>query len=209
MGLETVRTFKCLFSFALTITLLLSFSCTPSNSRTVPSTSSSPSPTITSPPPTPSKISVIPGTTIPGVILEFENFPIYGNLKDQNIPSQIHVMVNIESPLPDVIKDITMESQAKLSTLDFSRYFILFVFMGFQSVTGPYIKVKQIWQVKDTIWVQADFNPDGPTYLPTYSSPFQDVKVNKENITQFGEITFRLLDLSGKERATTTCEIPQ
>jgi hypothetical protein len=39
---------------------------------------------------------------------------------------------------------------------------------------------------------------------PTVSSPYHILKVSKAQITQFGEITFLLLNESGKEMARTT-----
>jgi len=94
-----------------------------------------------------------------------------------------------------------------IRSFDFSKNFILFTFMGFQAVTGPTIETMQIWQSVNTIYVQAFFSRGGPTFLPTYSSPFDSLKISKDDLAQFGIITFLLLDESGKERAKATYEI--
>jgi hypothetical protein len=97
----------------------------------------------------------------------------------------------------------------ELEDVDFSQYFILFTFMGFHYNTGPKIKVTQIWQINDTVYVEAFFDQGGPTYQPMYSSPCDIVKVSKKNMTQFGEITFILLDQEGAERTRTVYNINQ
>jgi len=141
--------------------------------------------------------------------LEFEDFPLFFSLKDLDIPTQIYIMAGKDSPLPPVIEEIFTDYQTKLKTVDYSRDFILFAFMGFQSLTGPTIEVTQIWQIDNTIYIEALFDQGGPTYAPGWSSPSHIVKVSKDNMTQFGEITFILLDQDGEERARTICEIPE
>jgi hypothetical protein len=93
------------------------------------------------------------------------------------------------------------EPPPEIVDFDYSHYFILYAFMGMQAVTGPDIEVVQIWQTDNIIYVEAYFDQAGPTYLESWSFPVDIVKVNKDNMTQFGEITFILLDQEGKERA--------
>jgi hypothetical protein len=81
--------------------------------------------------------------------------------------------------------------------------------MGMQAVTGPDIEVVQIWQTDNIIYVEAYFDQAGPTALESWSFPLDIVKVSKENMIQFGEITFILLDQEGEERARTTQVIPE
>lgn len=69
--------------------------------------------------------------------------------------------------------------------------------------------VEKIRQVRDTIYILANFDMDGPTYLPTVSSPAYFVKVHKEKMTQFGQLTFILLDQTGSEKARTIVNIPR
>ena len=148
-------------------------------------------------------------TNPPENSLAFDDFFIHISLKDQDIPTQIHVMISNDSPLPPVIDQISAEAQTKLDAVDFSQNFILFAFMGYQGVTGPTIKITKIWQINNTIYVEAYFDKGGPTYQPASSSPVNIVKVSKENMIHFSEITFILLDQDGKERAIATCEIPE
>ena len=146
-------------------------------------------------------------TKPPGNILEFDDFPIGFGLKLRDVPTQIHVISSIDSPLPDVVLYVSPETQAELDALDFSQYFILCAFMGSQAFTGPTIEITQIWQTDNVIYIDANFNKGGPTYQPGWSSPKHIVKVSKENMTQFGEITFILLNQDGKERANAVYEI--
>jgi hypothetical protein len=128
----------------------------------------------------------------------------------EDFPSQIIIITNTQSPLPKPFEYYTPSDPKKetIEDVDFSQYFLLIVCMGFQAVTGPSIEVKDTWQDQDKIHVQAEFNRGGPTFLPAYSSPGDIIKVSKDSLTQFGDITFILSDQWGDERAQTTCEIP-
>ena len=155
----------------------------------------------------------------PGNILEFEGLFSSKNVSNWDIPSQIHVMTTENSSLPNPINELLeryclkegthYKNEEILDTVDFSRYFVILAFMGFQSVTGPTIEIQQIWQVENIIYVEALFDKAGPTYQPAWSSPYDVIKVSKEDMIQFGEITFVLLDQDGEERARTVYEIPE
>jgi hypothetical protein len=118
-------------------------------------------------------------------------------------------MTNAQSPLPGVLTSLFPDGAETLKYVDFSEYFEIFVFMGTQGVTGPFIKPERIWQNKNIIYVLADFNNGGPYHLDAESAPGQSMKVSKSNMTQFGYLTFILLDLSGKERARGIFDVSQ
>ncbi|HEY98684.1 MAG TPA: hypothetical protein G4O16_10960 [Dehalococcoidia bacterium] len=179
-----------LASVLLILTLLLLFSACNTNNSTTPTNSSTSS-----------------TTNPPGNILEFEDYPIDFGMEYINVPTHIYVMSSINSPLPNEVLYVSPETQADLNSFEFPRYFILFAFMGSQTLTGPSIKVTQIWQIDNTIYIEAFFDKGGPTYQPAYSLPCDIVKVSKENMTQFGEITFILLDQFGEERASAVYNI--
>jgi hypothetical protein len=181
-----------LASVLLILTLLLLFSACNTNNSTTPTNSSTSS-----------------TTNPPGNILKFEDFQLFFSLKDLHIPTQIYVMASKDSPLPPVIEEIFTDYQTKLEVVDYSRDFILFAFMGFQSLTGPTIEVTQIWQIDNIIYIEAFFDKGGPTYEPGWSSPRHIVKVSKDNMSRFGEITFILLDQEGEERARAVYNISQ
>jgi hypothetical protein len=176
----------------LILALLLLVSACDTNNSTTPTNSSTPS-----------------TTNPPGNILEFEDFFMYMTWKTPDIPTQVYVMTSKDSPPPPVIAFEDEEYLPEVEDVDFSQYFILFTFMGLQSVTGPTIKVTQIWQIDNDIFIEAFFDQGGPTYQPAWSSPCDIVKVSKENMTQFGEITFILLDQYGEERARAVYSISQ
>jgi hypothetical protein len=145
----------------------------------------------------------------PGNILEFEDYSIDFGMEYLDVSTHIYVVPSLNSPLPDEVLYVSPDTKSELDAFDFSQYFILFAFMGSQSLTGPTIKVTQIWQIDNTIYVEALFDQGGPTYQPMYSSPVYIVKVSKNNMTQFGEITFILLDQEGAERTRTVYNINQ
>lgn len=45
------------------------------------------------------------------------------------------------------------------------------------------------------------------TNIPLESSQYNIVKVKRLDLTQTGELTFKLLDETGEERSTVTCEV--
>ncbi len=118
---------------------------------------------------------------------------------------QIWVMTDTQSPLPDTI--VLDAGQPELNAFDFSRQMLLFAFMGFQGVTGPKITILRMRQDGDTIYVVSSLDPDGPSYQPSWSSPARVAKVSKAGMAQFGELTFRLLDQTGAERAVTSANV--
>jgi hypothetical protein len=186
------------------VTFLLLSGCTSSNGTPPPDTSNS---TITI-------SSTNPSSTFqPENQLDFEFFNLAAATMGvkQGTPAYIFVMSNSKSPLPDRWEYYTpfdpKREEKTIEDVDFSKNFLLLISMGFRSVTGPKITVEKIWQVQEIIYVQANFDPGGPTVQPMYSEPATIVLVSKNNMTQFGEITFKLLDQWGNERAGTTCEI--
>lgn len=132
---------------------------------------------------------------------------------EEDTTPYIFVITHNQSTLPDrweyFTSDQYREKFINIEDVDFSNYFILVVSMGFQGVTGPKITVENIWQIGDTIYIQANFDLGGPTYQPTYSEPAYSVRVSKDNMIQFGEITLIFLDQNGTERARIVCEIPE
>jgi hypothetical protein len=143
-----------------------------------------------------------------GTDLDFETIMFEGQHTSLNIdPGRIEVIVNDQLP-PDVW--ITPEISSKIQAVDFSRNFVLVAMMGDMGSPGYRINVKRIWQKENTIYVKADFSGPkvGNLVAPVMTSPKQIVKVSKEKMTNFGEITFRLWDKFGREWATASKAIP-
>lgn len=133
---------------------------------------------------------------------------------ERDSPVYIYIMTNIASPLPVRWEYFTPydpeRGEKTINDIDFSDNFLIFVSMGFQSNTGPKITVENIWQDQGVIYVEADFDITmGKTVQSLYSEPTAIIQVSKGNMTQFGEITFILLDQLGNERATATCNVPR
>ena len=94
--------------------------------------------------------------------------------------------------------------------IDFTHYFVLFVFQGHQNARGPKKGVTHIWQTDNNIYVQANFHfQQDPTVIPGFSYPRQVIKVRKDNLLQFGDISLILLDQNGNQRASKKAIIPE
>ena len=70
--------------------------------------------------------------------------------------------------------------------------------------------IKEIIQEKGTVYISAHLDdPLGGPSIPIESSQYNVLAISKTNLIQFGEITFILLDNTGKERASVTAEVPR
>jgi hypothetical protein len=156
------------------------------------------------------KICTIPPirTVHPGELV-FEQLTVSPVMKEEDIPVQMHVMTSNESPLPDVIYEIPAEGQIELDGTDYSQNFTLFVFTGKQNFGDVAHKVTQIWQTDNIIYIHANFPKPTKTVIPGFIYGKFVIKVSKDNMTQFGEIKFILIDQDERQRAVTTCDIPE
>lgn len=205
------KALKWLFSFVLAVTLLLPFSCTSSNTKTVTVPSGSPSPVKTSSSPMPSGTTELPEITFTfptGTDLEFETVVIAREPYDKNAPIKAEIQVLINKPeFP--AKGVLAIHQSKVTEVDFSRYLVLILFMGSSYPYSEGIEVQRIVQTKNTINILAQFPKPQKTVVPGITYPYHIIKVNKDSLTQIGDITFILFNQWGKERATATYEIQQ
>jgi hypothetical protein len=168
--------------------------------KTPPTISPTPSET-TTPPPT--------GTFPPGTDLAFETIVKSGNLGGsyEGTAAQIVVINDIKAP-PRGLEWVNPEYQDKINAVDYSQFFVLMAFNGFRGGISSDFSIQRIWQNAGTVYVLAHFNdivPQG-TSLSATNSQYQVVKISKAQITHLGTITFKLLDETGKERATATSE---
>jgi hypothetical protein len=69
--------------------------------------------------------------------------------------------------------------------------------------TSTYFRIEKILINNNTVYVLAHFDDGSTTSLAMVSSQFQAVMVERKLLAQSGEITFVLLDQTGKERAST------
>ncbi|MBI2850293.1 MAG: hypothetical protein HYX80_04525 [Chloroflexi bacterium] len=90
--------------------------------------------------------------------------------------------------------------------IDFSEYILLAAFYGLGS-SGILSNVTDVWQIENTVFVRAQFfRPDSSPADERY--PVETVLVRRIALRHFGELTFKLLDDYGRERAVTTALIP-
>ncbi len=102
------------------------------------------------------------------------------------------------------------EPPPEISDFDFAHYFLIVVFNGIRGGLGygTHISTKGIRQDNDIIYVTFKFSDPGPgAYKPVINSPTDFLKIKRDNLIQGGELTFILLDTSGKERAKSTYEV--
>jgi hypothetical protein len=123
--------------------------------------------------------------------------------------SAAQIRVIITSPTVSEVTGMVYSDDANaLLKVDYQRYFVIAAFNGWRSNIYGEFKINRIWQSGNTILIKATFNDliigtTPATYLPATSSQYQAVKLDRGVLTQSGELTFRLLDESGTERATT------
>lgn len=101
---------------------------------------------------------------------------------------------------------VTHEDHKKILEVDYSEYFVLAAFNGFRTNIYTKFNIERISINNNTILVTAHFNEydKSQAMLAAYSSSYEVVKINWNQIPQKVPITFKLLDEKGKERARTT-----
>ena len=151
----------------------------------------------------------------PGKRISFEHFSINDYYHRSESTAQIWVITGTQQyNRPEGIEWAPNPPDAQLSgpppeiiNFNFSEYFIIMILNGFRSYCAERMKVEGIRQDKDTvnIWVHFD---DGAKYSnPIYSSQYNVLKISREEMTQFGEITFTIIDQNGQERASAIYEV--
>ena len=111
---------------------------------------------------------------------------------------------------PTLPEKLNIISKQFILSVDYSKYFVLSASYGFTSVKYSGIIITDIWQKENQVYVRAQFyKPHADNYVIEKNkfNPALSVKVNKENLMQYGKITFILLDDYLIERARTSAVI--
>ncbi len=110
---------------------------------------------------------------------------------------------------PDGLDWVYPDSQPTILAIDYSQYFVVIALIGYRGSICSFFKTLRIWQDSGTVYILAHFDDGatpGATSLPATSSQYQVIKISRTQITQPGTTTFRLLDETGQESATTTAD---
>jgi hypothetical protein len=86
--------------------------------------------------------------------------------------------------------DILPSDRYLVQSVDYSQYFVLAISYGFGS--SDQNDIVKVAQFRDTILVKSNF-PTPPTDIDK-TSPYQIIKIQTAQISQFGDITFRLVN---------------
>ncbi len=115
-------------------------------------------------------------------------------IENQLTNAQIQVITGIpEQP----IYGLKTADQAILQSADYSRSFLVIAFFGLGSSDQD--EITNVWQRNGDIWVQAKFV--NPPENSEKVSPYQIIQIDKSRLSQFGDISFRLLDSEKMDKA--------
>ena len=118
--------------------------------------------------------------------LEFETLD-YGGVHFDGASPAIYVLTDSESTLPTWYGN----GPSFIDSVDFSTDFAVSV--GVNSHDA--MLITDVWQVETTVYVRAQFIVVIPGMARTeQGSPDHTIRVSKERMRRFGEITFKLLD---------------
>jgi hypothetical protein len=136
--------------------------------------------------------------------LKFESIKLfYGDIQQQD--TMVFVVSNKDSRLPESIDQ--QYWRQVIDSVDFSKYIILFIFRG-RITTGSVFNVTNVKENTNSIIITAKFLwPDTYTASDEIVSPVEVIKIDKSRMHGFGQLTFKLLDTQGKERARVISEI--
>ena len=121
--------------------------------------------------------------------------------------SMICVVPDRDSTLPEGI-DQQYWTQA-LGSVDFSEYFVVFVFRGMQPVwSNTEFQITSVVENDREVHIATGVVVrTANSAVSEFLSPTEAIKIEKGRMHRYGEITFRLVDESGKEMASTTAVI--
>jgi len=202
-----INLLRLIFVISYILAVFLNTACTSKTTTPAIVTSAATAPTSTSAAATTSGV-----TFPPGADLRFENIVPIGNIGGDYTDStaQIIIVTNNSGSFLSNSNWVIPEDKNILDAFDYSQYFAVITFNGWRGGIGdPPFSITRIWQKANVVYILAHF--DDFTITKTYNelnnSQYQITKINKTNLSQTGEITFRLLDESGKERAVATATI--
>jgi hypothetical protein len=145
-----------------------------------------------------------------GVDLDFERpkYSISGTKKYTEF--QLYVNTEKTITLPEHMKWLSSESQSQFLSIDYSRYFLLQIEMGPLGSTGYGLEIKRIWQDKNNIYMKSEFlTPDsGSAQGQMITFPGDIAVVDKEKMSQFGELEFTVFEQHGLVLGKATHFIP-
>jgi len=146
--------------------------------------------------------NTLPKTTVtvtlpPGHYLPFEVISSSTSSSPYQSPgSDIRVLTDTAS-VESVAGWILVETKNRLLAVDYQNHLVILVFNGQRAGITDYFKIKHIRQVDNTVFIMAHFDGGGPTVYPLVSSQFQAVMIKKSDLTQTGELVFRLQHEAG------------
>lgn len=119
---------------------------------------------------------------------------------------QSAVRIITQKPLPDEIEGIKPHDQPGLSDIDYTKYFVIIAFNGWRGGITSIFSIQKIIQNNGSIFIIAHFNDSvaNTAALQAFNSQYHVVKISRDQVTQTGTITFKLLDETGQVRATAT-----
>ena len=119
----------------------------------------------------------------------------------------IFVLSSRNSSLPDSVNQ--QYWRETLNSVDFSKYIVVFIFRG-QTTTSAAFGTTSVREEDKTILITAKF-----LWKTSYSisdeivSPAEVIRINKQDMHNFGQLKFILRDTTGSEKASTTTFIPE
>lgn len=127
----------------------------------------------------------------------------FSNYDEGQRSSDIQILTS--KPVSNV-KGVSPFDQPEIESVDFSQYFVIIAFLGLSS-PGYEIRIRRVWQDKNMVYLLFHARPPQKYTKPMVIFPYHAIKINKEQMLQNGEITFKLLEQHGKELASTSYEI--
>jgi len=140
--------------------------------------------------PEPEPVPQQPGPT-EVTVLKFYTISKYNSFIESYPKAPRMELITSKTDFP--IKGISTEDQNRINAVDFTGNFVLIAFHGW-TYPGNGIEIQKITQIAEHFWVRARFQEPGEAAGTSVTTPYHIVRVSKEQMTQFGEIEFRLSD---------------
>ncbi len=157
----------------------------------------------------PASATIAPAFVPPGMELDFQTIvePSQFGGEYPGKTSRIDVVTSPDGLPPQGW--LSWRDRDLLATANYQGAVLIIVFNGSNAIFG-YLRVRGVWRDGAVIYVTAHFNEASgatSTALPAVSSQYQVLKIWRSQLLPLGQYTFRLLDETGRERASTVAEI--
>lgn len=107
----------------------------------------------------------------------------------------------LPSKPPFAVTGISTADLTMLEAVDYEKYLVVVAFFGYGAILQE--GITNVWEFRDVIWIRSLYSTAAEDATVRYY-PYQIIRLEKSQLRQYGNITFRLL--SGYDQKSETVQ---